>query len=722
MTRKPITAMFTLLAAAALVTATGTTAATATSTARAHASHGDGAKATCALGPRGSVKHVIYIQFDNVHLTRDDPRVPSDLEQLPNLLNFIRGNGTMISHEHTPLIAHTADDIVTSESGLYGSHQGMPIANEYHYYVPGGSSDEAGSFAYWTDPIVDYYTGLAARPIGDGKPTMVGANGKTAPAPWVPYTRAGCDFGSVAAANTELENTLPDVPHVFGAHSAEAREAERSNKSGSDQARAEADFMGMSVHCARGSRICGGHGSVPDRLQDEPGGYHGFRALFGSKFIQPVVSPAGPIRNLNGQVIKDSFGQVGFPGYEGMTGPNSLAYTLDMQTHGIPVTFTYLADLHDSSVTGEPFGPGQAGYEAQLRAENRAFGEFFSRLASRGITKANTLFVITSDEGDHFVGSKPAPANCNGVKITCHYAHIGEVNVNLSGLLADHGIKTPFDVQADSAPVIYVHHQPGRASSSVRKLEQVIAQLRGDDLATGATGVKLTEFLADPVELKILHMITGDPKRTPSLVAFGNTEFWQNGSSSKCAGPACFSEPAGTDAWNHGTVGPQINTTWLGLAGPGVAHLGQDNAVWSDHTDIQPTMMSLLRLRDDYEPDGEVLSSIMTKAAIPAAMKAHRIELLKLAGLYSQIWAPLGEFGMLSLKASTTALASTSPSVYNRIEKALALLGARRDALAAQMRALLLGAAFHGVPINPIEAGKLLHLGNKLISKVRRLN
>ena len=112
----------------------------------------------------------------------------------------------------------------------------------------------------------------------------------------------------------------------------------------------------------------------------------------------------------------------------------------------------------------------------------------------------------------------------------------------------------------------------------------------------------------------------------------------------------------------------------------------------------------------------------MTKAAIPAAMKAHRIELLKLAGLYSQIWAPLGEFGMLSLKASTTALASTSPSVYNRIEKALALLGARRDALAAQMRALLLGAAFHGVPINPIEAGKLLHLGNKLISKVRRLN
>ena len=56
----------------------------------------------------------------------------------------------MITHEHTPLIAHTADDIVTSESGLYGSDQGIPIANEYRYYTPSGGTDTAGSFAYWS--------------------------------------------------------------------------------------------------------------------------------------------------------------------------------------------------------------------------------------------------------------------------------------------------------------------------------------------------------------------------------------------------------------------------------------------------------------------------------------------------------------------------------------------------------------------------------------------
>src|SRR5271166_2206860 len=111
---------------------------------------------TCALGASGSsIKHVIYIQFDNVHYTRDQANVPSDLEQMPNLLNFITANGTLISHEHTPLIAHTADDIVTSETGLYGSDQGDAIANEYRYYTgaANGSTDTAGSFAYWEDPV-----------------------------------------------------------------------------------------------------------------------------------------------------------------------------------------------------------------------------------------------------------------------------------------------------------------------------------------------------------------------------------------------------------------------------------------------------------------------------------------------------------------------------------------------------------------------------------------
>src|SRR3954452_16221380 len=58
---------------------------------------------TCNLGADGNVKHVVFIEFDNVHFERDNPTVPSDLEQMPNLLNFIRNNGTLDTNDHTVL-------------------------------------------------------------------------------------------------------------------------------------------------------------------------------------------------------------------------------------------------------------------------------------------------------------------------------------------------------------------------------------------------------------------------------------------------------------------------------------------------------------------------------------------------------------------------------------------------------------------------------------------
>ncbi|HMD93487.1 MAG TPA: hypothetical protein VKG80_12690, partial [Trebonia sp.] len=95
-----------------MVAAGAATTAASAGPARAAVPARSAAPSACDLGG-GKVKHVIYIQFDNVHYTRDDPSVPSDLQQMPNLLHFLTGNGTLISHEHTPLIAHTADDIVT---------------------------------------------------------------------------------------------------------------------------------------------------------------------------------------------------------------------------------------------------------------------------------------------------------------------------------------------------------------------------------------------------------------------------------------------------------------------------------------------------------------------------------------------------------------------------------------------------------------------------------
>lgn len=433
---------------------------------------------------------------------------------------------------------------------------------------------------------------------------MVSANGKNAPAPWVPYTRAGCKFGAVASANTELENTLPDVPHVFGANSPQAREAENPQLQG----KAAADFMGLAVHCARGSATCG-TGARPDVLPGETGGYHGYRVRYGSKFVQPVISPSGPVRNLSGEVIKDSSGDIGFPGYNGMTGPNALSYTLGMQLHGIPVTFTYLSDMHESWVTGGPFGPGQAGYEAQLRAENAAFGTFFSRLAAHGITKANTLFVITADEGDHFVGGPATPAGCNGVTVTCHYTKVGEVNGNLTGLLGKAGISTPFDVEADSAPAIYVHGQPGRTTPAVRALDRAAARLAGDDLVTGRP-VRLTRYLADPVELRLLHMVTGDPRRTPTVVLFGNDNFWLSGGSASC-GSSCFTQPLRHRRLEsrHGRPADQHH-----LAGPG----------WSRRGAPRHGQLGLVRSRQHpADHDGAAAAARRLRPGRPGAGRDH---------------------------------------------------------------------------------------------------
>jgi hypothetical protein len=108
----------------------------------------------CALNsPTGSIKHVISLVFDNLHFTQDNPNVPSDLAQMPNLLNFIEHNGVLLSDEHTPLIAHTANDILTTLTGVYGDKHGQPVSNSYGVFNSNGTSSFASSFAYWTDPV-----------------------------------------------------------------------------------------------------------------------------------------------------------------------------------------------------------------------------------------------------------------------------------------------------------------------------------------------------------------------------------------------------------------------------------------------------------------------------------------------------------------------------------------------------------------------------------------
>src|SRR3954469_4896383 len=183
---------------------------------------------SCNLGH--GVSHVINIVFDNVHFARDNPNVPSDLEQMPHLLNFLKSNGTVFSNSHTPMIAHPADDSLSIYAGLYGDRHGQPLSNSYKVFNPDGTTDPATSFVYWTSPIMD--TKNPGPPVPnpvDSAPSMVTTNGKIAPAPWVPFTRAGCTVGDFSTANMVLENP-GDISTVFGPNSPEAQETNANTK------------------------------------------------------------------------------------------------------------------------------------------------------------------------------------------------------------------------------------------------------------------------------------------------------------------------------------------------------------------------------------------------------------------------------------------------------------------------------------------------------------
>jgi hypothetical protein len=595
---------------------------------------------------KGRIKHVIYIQFDNTHFTRDNPNVPSDLEQMPHLLNFLENNGTVLTNHHTPLISHTANDILTSFTGVYPDRHGVPVANSFRYFNPNGTSNPGVSFAYWTDPIFDPST---ATPT-DTTFNMLSADGKNAPAPWVSYTRAGCNFGGVATANMVLENTATDIPTVFGAGSPQAQEVQ------SNQPQAFADFVGIGIHCAAGDSLCStANGGEQDALPDEPNGYSGFNALFGHKYVAPQISPTGPLTDLNGNVIQDPNGHyVGFPGFDGMSAAVSLSYVAAMQEHGVPVTFAYISDAHDKHPTGPAYGPGEAGYVAALAAYDDAFNKFFTRLAQDGISKDNTLFIVTADEGDHFVGGAPTPANCDGIHTPCTYTQIGEINTNLAGLLAtERSSSTPFTVHSDDAPTIYITGNPARTDAVTRAFAKDLAALTAVNPITGNTD-SISKFLADPVEMKLLHMVTADPARTPTLTMFADPNYFLFAGAANCNSPCVVENPG--FAWNHGDVQSDISTTWLGIVGPGVQNNGVDKRTWSDHTDIRPTMMLLLGLQDDYTHDGRALVEDLRENALPIAVRRSALGFTLLASEYKQITAPVGKLGLASLAVSTAAL------------------------------------------------------------------
>jgi hypothetical protein len=256
----------------------------------------------------------------------------------------------------------------------------------------------------------------------------------------------------------------------------------------------------------------------------------------------------------------------------------------------------------------------------------------------------------------------------------------------------------------------------------VRKLERDVAATTAVDPYAGGAA-PIAQRLADPVEEKTLHMVNSDPKRTPTFTMFGNDDFFfqTTNLSGGCAGFTTCVNPG--FAWNHGDFQQEIGNTWAGFVGPGVQNNGIDATTWTDHTNVRPTILALLGLKDSYVQDGRVLIEALDTTATPHAVVAHRETVRQLGDVYEQVNAPFGQFAMDTLTASTKALVShdAGDATYTAIEGQIQTLTSQRDALAAQIRGALYAAAFNGEALNEQQAKGWIAQANGLLSQAHTL-
>ena len=246
-----------------------------------------------------------------------------------------------------------------------------------------------------------------------------------------------------------------------------------------------------------------------------------------------------------------------------------------------------------------------------------------------------------------------------------------------------------------------------------------MASLTANNPYAGGTQ-KITNYLADPAEEAILHMVNADPARTPTFALFAKPDYFLQPGAATCPAAGCVTQNTGF-AWDHGDYAAEINTNYSAFAGPGVRHLGLDGTsaadgpnsagansgqtvaadsgnpgTWMDETDMRPTLMYLTGLKDDYEHDGRVVTEILTDPN--RALAAPGVA----------AWAP-------ATSSSTPASASsaTSPCGPRRrpsspaprgtrvrtVNTALAGLERARDALALRIKGELEAAAFGGQPV-----------------------
>lgn len=321
--------------------------------------------------------------------------------------------------------------------------------------------------------------------------------------PWVAFNRAGWDVGAVGWQGLALEER-----------------ADASAYLGREVSSLELDqYWGIAIHRKDG-KLQAGVAEIPElRAEFADGWKNGW---------------AGPPRK---------------------SASVTLPMAKAMLQAGAQILFVYVENTHGRCGATAPSCQSDLAngtFDDLLQVDDAAFGKFFSDLEKLNITPANSLFVFTTDEQDHYLAN---------------YAQIIDTTDVQPSIAGSAGLFYGTDADAISA---------------------TLAARKG------------VQFIATREVMKALHIATGADARSPTVIGFSDPDYTFNrGACSTCA------------RWNHGTISPDIHS-WLALVGPGIKR-GAINA-YSDHTDVLPTILAILNIAPAPDLDGVPIFSVLDRS------------------------------------------------------------------------------------------------------------
>jgi hypothetical protein len=508
--------------------------------------------------------------------------------------------------------------------------QGTLMANDHADLVPYTHPDYVNAVT----GLYDSNTGIMSNYQYDGGQGLSfsywldklssGAPSHLSAPPWRWWNARGVSVGAVGWADMELESTseVPGYVTVAPGYTA-------------------SNYLGFAVHEANGQTIFG----TPD---------------------DPAV--------MNAPLLADPSQTVGVHsgGWDANFGPDrSLTAAATLLNQGVQVVYDYIRAVHNSPTTGQNMAPGTAAYQANEAHYNQAFAAFFADLKAHGMTPANTLVVMTSDEGDHY--------NPGGELDTSAPAWFSQAGLPTSKLTIDgSAANLVYWPQGTNVPLENLSRMPG------------------------------WQYLVWGPALSAIHVATGVPADNPQLIQFAKPTYYYEYTGTSTAITA---NPA--ELWNHGMPSPDVTSLWASFVGPGVP-AGRTSRQWADSTGLLPTIQLLMTGHIQPGLDGVTMSSAVTRlaAAGPAA------PLAVLTRVYESLNAPDGAFGQAALEISTAA--ALSPGQRASLMDGLSALVSQRAPVAAALHHLII-TGDQGGQIPAGQAARLRSRASRLLAGILRL-